>query len=115
MDDSKPAGNVLPMKPLSMSMRKKLLNASLARVKISNDEFERIKQQEAYKSHQLANACSVLEAMVRRYGEQVFDRAEVEATCRFGRIKWVVTDKRITLMLDPEKSDAPPLAPLDEP
>lgn len=113
MDGKSPPDNVRPFKPPSKSLMKRTFNASLANVKQSTAEFERIKQMEAYKSHQLANACSVLEAMVRRYGEQVFDRAEVESQCRFGRIKWVVTDKRITLTLDHEKSDSPPLAPLE--
>lgn len=88
-----------PPPKVSKTQGKKLLNAVLVKSKQYATDYEAMQQREAETSLKLANACAVLEAVVRRHGTQVFDRKEVEGRCASGRIKWDVTPDRITLRL----------------
>jgi len=50
----------------------------------------------------LVNACAVLEAVVLRHGEQVFDRKVIESECSRGRVQFDVMPDRIKLRLADE-------------
>jgi len=56
----------------------------------------------------LTNACAVLEAIVRRHGDQVFDRKDIETVCSRGRVQFDVMPDRIKLRLadDPRLVDS---------
>jgi hypothetical protein len=90
---------VKPPVKLSKTQGKKLLNAVLVKSKQHSTDYEAMQLREAETSRKLSNACAVLEAIVRRYGTQVFDRKELEGLCAAGRIKWEVGPDRITLRL----------------
>jgi len=109
-DDQTPEpDNVTPLsaarKPgLSKTATKRLLNASLARVHQETSADRKARAELGYVRQQLHNACAVLEAVVRRHGPQVFDRADLEGACKDGNIVWDVAATRITLRLKPDAS-----------
>jgi len=95
-------GNVVN---LSKTRAKRLLNAQNAAVRQRMRELDHDKAEvQALKKH-LANACALLEAVVKRHGPQVFDRQTVEQDCGSGRVTLDITDKRITLRLKDEQSE----------
>lgn len=84
---------------LSKTRAKRLQNAQEALVRQRAAELARQTGREADLSQKLANACALLEAIVRRHGPQVFGRQELEQECGSGKIAFDVTDARITLKL----------------
>jgi hypothetical protein len=89
-------GNVVN---LSKTRAKRLMNAQNTQIRQRLRELDNDKAElQALKKH-LANACAILEAVVRRHGPQVFDRQAVEQDCGSGRVTLDITDKRITLRL----------------
>lgn len=115
MSDETTPDNVTPinaprMKPLSRTAAKRLMNASLARVnQETSAEKRRIAELENELRmivHKVQDACAILEAVVRRHGQQSFDRKEIATTCARGRIAWELTPTRITLKLQEDNLDS---------
>jgi hypothetical protein len=63
------------------------------------EETSKALQEERQKT---ANACALLEAIVRRHGAQAFDRQTVQSVCARGRVQFDVTADRITVRLREE-------------
>ncbi len=91
-----------PPKPkMSKQMAKRLFNAHVSSIGQMDSRRQRLEVEHAELSHKYANALALLEAMVRRHGTQVFDRAMVQSVCAHGRVRYEQTPDRITVMLNP--------------
>lgn len=95
-------------KPLSRSAAKRIgrltgvtINAmtdgKVRALEETGDELQRVRRD-------YANTRAILEAVVRRHGEQVFDRSDIEKSCMNGDIQFSVTENRITVRLTPKPS-----------
>lgn len=91
---------------LSKTRAKRLMNYQKARSHHGAIRAPLLEQELKRTKIALANACAALEALVRRYGAQVFEREALERECGAGRIAWDVNDSRITLRLAPDKPDS---------
>jgi hypothetical protein len=98
------------LRNLSRSEAKKLRNLHTADINRLTDgkqraleetsaELQKTREALAQATRKLSNACALLEAIVRRHGQQVFDRATVQGICARGRVTYEVTQDRIVLRL----------------
>lgn len=90
-----------PRKPISRASGKRLFNATKAAIHQMDGAHQRVAVDHAALSQKYANALSIIEAMVRRHGPQVFDRGLVQSVCAHGNIAFEVTADRITVGLRP--------------
>ena len=111
MSDGEISKEVKGIKPpklrsLSRSEAKKVRALHTAEINRLTDGKQRALEDTAAElqltRRKLVNACAVLEAVVRRHGEQVFDRKVIESECSHGRVQFDVTPDRIKLRLADE-------------
>lgn len=92
--------------PLSRTRAKRLFNLHKSTINTMTDGKQRALEDASAELQRmrtmLANACAVLEAVVRRHGTQVFDRQSIESICAKGRIAWIVNGDRIGVKLRDE-------------
>jgi len=94
------------LRSLSRSEAKKIRSLHTAEINRLTDGKQRALEDTSadlqLTRRKLTNACAVLEAIVRRHGDQVFDRKVIESECSRGRVQFDVTPDRIKLRLADE-------------
>lgn len=93
-------------KQLSRSAAKRIGNLTIGTIHAMTDGKARALEQTSDDLQRVrrdyGNLRAIMEAVVRRHGEQVFDRSDIEKSCMNGDIQFSVTENRITVRLTPK-------------
>lgn len=90
-------------KPLSRSAVKRIGRLTGVTINAMTDGKSRVLEETSEELQRVkrdyANVRSLLEAVVRRHGEQVFDRGDLETVCKHGNVEFSVAETRVTMRL----------------